>query len=124
MSMRMILIWNYSERSSEMDEVKPILCGFLQKRSPTLGMQKPTARHGATGFAAPLLFSWPLAGHTACHWSAQAASLGPTLPARCYPTIVVSVSARILVTCAAVKMTSIVKVIGGVVERMGRISKS
>ena len=67
MSMRMILIWNYSERSSEMDEVNPILCRCLQKRSPTLGMQKPAARHGATGFATPLLFSWPLAGHIACH---------------------------------------------------------
>jgi hypothetical protein len=36
-----------------MDEVNPILCGCLQKRSPTLGMQKSAARHGATGFAAP-----------------------------------------------------------------------
>jgi hypothetical protein len=107
-----------------MDEVNRFLCGCLQKRSPTLGMQKPAARHGATGFAAPLLCSWLLAGHTACHRSAQAASLGPTLPTRCYPTIVVSVSARILVTCAAVKMASIVKVIGGVFERMGWISKS
>jgi hypothetical protein len=43
---------------------------------------------------------------------------------RRYPLIDVSGTARILATCAAVKMTSIVKISGGVVERMGEISKS
>jgi len=38
--------------------------------------------------------------------------------------MVVLATARILATCAAVKMTSIVKISGGVVERRGVIAKS
>ena len=40
------------------------------------------------------------------------------------PLIVVSGTARILVTCAVVKVISRVKVIGGAVERIGSIAKS
>src|SRR5215207_1811963 len=62
-------------------------------------------------------------------WSdfACAGPQGPTLQGRAvcrYSAIVVSGTALILRTCAARKTPNMVKMIGGVVERIGRISKS